>query len=232
MLEISCGIYQQKRISVMLRKVFGDNLFTPQEAKSKLLPTPNDLRNRVIIFLTHRKKDIDLAYKLNDKPVTITNPLTIAESKVQNNSIGSNVEEKKRRDSTISTTSIIDSKLSMTNWMSEIRDSNDIDSENSDDDISDEKPLNTIRQNPASSLFLPSSTEGQYHLLDPEAASYDIRRPDHNEEGAIDPSLMRLCHYSKSHRLSTHSLKYFIEKIDNNPEAEEAMIQFNMTKFW
>lgn len=238
MLEISCGIQQQKRISVMLRKVFGDNIFTPQEAKSKLLPSPNDLRNRVIIFLTHRKKDIDTAYKLSDKSTTpnVVNPLTSLDLKNRKNSIESiNHGDKKRRESNASTVTT-DSKLNvttlsnnLTNWMNDL---SDVDSDNSDNEFSVDKPLTTIRQNTKNSTILPTSRENQYHLVDPEITSIGIKGPDNNEDGAIDSSLMRLCHYSKGHRLSTHSLKQFIEKIDHNPEAEESMINFNMTKFW
>lgn len=236
MLEISCGIYQQKRISAMLKKVFGDNIFTPQEAKSKLFPSPNDLRNRVIIFLTHRKRDIETAYKIDDN--IMINPLTLSDLKNRKNSIESNNGDKKRKESNASI-GTIDSKINITtssnnflSLMNEMQDLSDFDSDQSDNEFSVDKPLNTIRQHTKTLNLLSTSKDNQYHLVDPEVNSTNNKGLDNNEDGAIDSSLMRLCHYSKGHTLSTYSLKYFIEKIGNNPEAEEEMINFNRTKFW
>lgn len=215
MLEVSCGIYQQRRIANILKKVFGDQIFTPLEAKSKLLPSPADLKNRVVVFLSHRKKDIESAYKIHD------------EKPIRGVTGSSNYELGKFSSSTLTIGG--QGKTDHQNWFNDVNYHSDADSDGSDHDFALSKPLNTVRQQ---NTLKTLDSGPKYYVVDPEVSpGSSFPKIDQNDGGAIDASLMRLCHYSKGHKLSTHNLKVFLQKLDDDPDAEDAMIQYNMTKF-
>jgi hypothetical protein len=207
MLEVSCGIYQQRRIVNILRKVFGDTIFTPIEAKAKLLPSPSELRGRVVIFLSHRKRQITSAYRLHDEQAAT--PLRDEDTRLKYS------------------TQVSGEGGDEGSWFNGMKYSSDLDSDGSDgDQFSISTPLRTMRETP-----LKADPSGGYRVVDPEIASNGRRGPDDNEEGAIDASLMRLCHYSKSHQLATRDLKSLLQTVDRNPEAVADLILSNMTRF-
>lgn len=262
MLEISCGIEQQKRMTTILQKVFGESLFTPLELKSKLLPSPSDLRGRVIIFLSHRKKDIDTAYtiyeeteedlKLNEftTPMKDMNNSSLSPSSSFNLKKSTSIEKNRNQSSGNNKSNFGDS-----NWFNDISYYSDLGSDGSDQEFSINKPLNTVRNNSPkvvtnntanntannnnnnnnnSSFNINSnnrtSSQMKYHVVDPEISPIHGSQKN-NEVGAIDSSLMRLCHYSKGHKLSTYNLRLFLDRIEGHEDAEASMIIDNMSKF-
>jgi phosphatidylinositol phospholipase C delta len=49
-MELQCSISQQERVAQLLMEVFGSKLFVSTDAnKYRILPSPNDLRGKIII---------------------------------------------------------------------------------------------------------------------------------------------------------------------------------------
>ena len=60
-MEIQCNLNQQERIAHLLLEIFGDKLYVDKTAdrnqcssKSRTLPSPEDLRGKIIIKVLHR----------------------------------------------------------------------------------------------------------------------------------------------------------------------------------
>ncbi len=70
-MEIQCSINQQERIAQLLMEIFGEKLllFTDRNLSSnqpRTLPSPNDLRGKIIIKVLKRKTIFDKKFLFSE----------------------------------------------------------------------------------------------------------------------------------------------------------------------
>jgi hypothetical protein len=234
LLEVSCGLPQQKRAAKLLRKVFGDAIYTPSEVQSLLLPSPNTLRNRVIIFLTHRKKDIHTAYRVSHAYERVNTAATIT-TKLSMQSMGLDDSFSSRPQAEFLSPDNSDLLDDLGEAVQEVGDE-EVEFSYSDEEMYGmNAPLSTVQGNNKFSTRGGISTA--YAMVDPEASrrdgSLDQSQIDllHNCQ-AVHSTLMRLCHYSKGLRIGSHGLGEMLARITEYPSAEEALVRFNGKRFW
>lgn len=222
LLEINADLPQQKRAAKLLKKVFGDAIYTPAELQGSLFPSPNELRNRVIIFLTHRKRDIHGAYRVDNRHNSSVASLPVGD-------LGSFMHN----------TSRTTSNAGEEDFGEDVKLLDDDVVDYDDDDNEEGKgEMDALGNGPILSInTAPSPSRRDYRMIDPESK---LKQGGTMEQSAVDllgksqgvyPSLMRLCHYSHAVRIGSHSIRDMLAKLGENPDAESALIKFNMKRF-
>ena len=230
LLEINSDLPQQKRAAKLLTKVFGSAIFTPAEVEGRTLPSPNELRNRVVIFLIHHRRDINGAYRVENKHNVSVLSLPVGD-------LG---------DSFINT-SIADSKHTELD-ADDCKDIKILDEhmvEYNDDDLNEEgkgeadvlgssSPLATVRRGNRATLI----DKRHQQLMDPEARLKGDQAVDDQSQldilakcQVVYPSLMLLCHYSPSLRIGSHSVRDMLARLSEEPDTATALRKYNSKRF-
>jgi hypothetical protein len=245
LMEISCNIPQQKRAAKLLYKLFGNAIFKPSEVHNKLLPSPLDLKNRVLIFLIHRKRDIHTAYRVNKDLERMDTAMTttVSEGFGANNSFlsmkSSQSFDTERRKNRVGAGGAGGGRG---NIIQQINESFDFVEEHVEEDYDSESeygldpPINSVAANNQSHSRVPRSN---YLALDPEAGAAMDKNGTLDKSqmeliqkcDVIHSSLMSLCHYSRGLRIGSHPLRDMLARLADDPQAEEALVSFNLKRF-
>jgi hypothetical protein len=243
LMEVACSVSQQKRAGKLLVKLFGNAIFTPAETQTKLLPSPLELKNRVLIFLIHRKRDIHTAYRVAAREIDRSNTAgSISTSQRGGHGNGhGGVGISGANDSFMSMKSnqsfdpdrkphrpIIQQISESFDYVEE--DVNDYDSES---EYGLDPPVNSVSPKHRSHSKVPRS---HYLALDQEAMGKNGTLDKSQMEliqkcDVIHSSLMRLCHYSRGLRVGSHPLRDMLARLSDDPQAEESLINFNLKRF-
>jgi hypothetical protein len=202
MLEIACSLAQQKRASKLLKKIFRSALVTPAEI-GDTLPSPSDLCNKVVLFLTHRKKDITTAYRLD-------RTLDRLETAPSFDSPDPSALKTQRSLEWSPSTDVMQNDP---DW---------------DAEFALRAPLDTI----SASQYATTPPRVTYIAVDVESGklngSLDNLPEDHLHScQPIHSSLMSLCNYSRGLQINSHSLSSLLERFAEDPSSEDALIAFN-----
>ena len=227
LLEINSDLPQQKRAAKLLKKVLGDAIFTPAEVQGSTLPSPNELRNRIIIFLCHRKKDIHGAYRVESKHNSSVLSLPVGD--LGESFMDTSNAATDSRQNGVDADDYGDVKM-LEDHMVEYDD-------NDDDNDEGKSERDVFGSSPPRGRSM-SALRRDYKMVDPESHfKRDGTLEGHSQLDVLAqcqgvyPSLMRLCHYSAGLRIGSHSVRDMLARLAEVPDAANALITYNSKRF-
>jgi hypothetical protein len=216
---VSMGL--QQRAAEYVKKVFDDGvLFLPSDMSptEDMLPSPKHLKQRVLLFLSSRERNINTAYA---KSTTTGAGGTSTQKRSTN-----------RSDSRISAhTEDSDGYGSYT--VKAIDDVDDVLEWREDSPPTSLTRLELAHQHSSSSSSAPppsSFSVPPFYAHTPPSSSSSSSSSSSNTGGeAIHASWFKLCHHRPCHRVASHDMTTIITRIKTDPSARQQIQHYNTT---